>query len=133
MRNEQRINCVSDYINSNSFLLDTQLLKHVKEAEIGCLDSQIALAEAFGCGVGAKKDPELAAYYERKIYESTVDDRIKLAALWNLAIREKEKGNYEAMKEKFQVVIDFMRENMPMEDWDFSLFNFMETYTQSDQ
>ena len=104
----------------------------MKEAEHGCLQSQIALAQAFGSGIGAKKDPELAAYYDLKIYESTDDDRVKLAVLWNLAIREKDKGNYEAMKEKFQVVIDFMQENMPMEDWDFSLFDLMESYTQSD-
>jgi len=37
------------------------------------------------------------------------------------------------MKARFHKVIDFMQQNMPMEEWDFSLFDFMEVYIQSDE
>jgi len=124
---------ISAAMNDKFFMLDADLLNHIKQAENGCVESLVTLVDAFGEGNGAKQDPELAAYFERKIYELASDNILKLSVLWNLAIRAKQQGQYETMKARFHKVIDFMQQNIPMEEWDFSLFDFMEVYTQNEE
>ncbi len=116
--------------SNGSFLMDAELISLIDKANDGCLISQSKLAIAFCRGDGAKKNEKLALHFEKLMSENTNDNRIKLAALWNPAIREYERGNYQVMIEKFNIAIDFMQENIPMEKWDFSLFEIMEKYTQ---
>ena len=112
------------------YLMDSDLIPFIEKAENGCLDSQATLANAFCCGEGAKKNEELARYFEKLMFNNTDDNRVKLGEIWNPAIREYDRGNYDKMIEKFNIAIDFMQENIPMEKWDFSLFAIMEEYTQ---
>lgn len=114
----------------SSFLLDANLIPLLKEAKNGCIDAQINLAIAFGDGKGARVNEKLARHFEKMMFDTTDDYRLKLAVLWNPAIREYERGNYERMTEKFHIVIDYMQRYIPMEKWDFSLFTIMENYTQ---
>lgn len=118
-------------INSdNLFMVDADLLPLFEKARNGCLDSQLKLVIAFNDGERAKKNEKLTSELEKLIFKTADDSKLKLAALWNPAIREFEKGNYNKMIEKFNIVIDFMQENIPMEKWDFSLFAIMEECTQ---
>ena len=112
------------------YLMDSDLIPLIEKAQNGCLLSQSTLANAFCRGEGAKKNEKLARHFEKLMFETTDDDRVKLAALWNPAIREYERGNYSKMIEKFNIAIDFMQDNIPMEKWDFSLFAIMEEYSQ---
>ncbi|MCB0651508.1 MAG: hypothetical protein KDC85_09560 [Saprospiraceae bacterium] len=117
-------------LSDNSFMIDSDLLPLFDKAENGCLSSQIKLAVAFCEGEGAKKNEALARKFEKLMFDTTDDYRFKLAALWNPAIRAHERGDLEDMKAYFHKVIDFMQENVPMEKWDFSLFEVMEKLTQ---
>lgn len=125
-------NLLDEIINKSGglYLMDSELIPLIEKAQNGCLLSQCALADAFCCGEGAKKNEELARYFEKLMFNNTDDNRVKLGVLWNPAIREYQRGNYDKMIEKFNIVIDFMQENIPMEKWDFSLFAIMEEYTQ---
>lgn len=130
MANENTL--ISEIIeNSNElYLMDSDLIPLIEKAHNGCLRSQSKLAKAFCSGIGAKKNETLARHFEKLMFETTDDNRVKLAALWNPAIREYERGNYDEMIERFNMAIDFMQHNIPMEKWDFSLFVIMEEYTQ---
>lgn len=113
-------------------LLDAELHPLIVKAENGDLDSQMILLEAFDEGKNAAKSPELAEYFEQKIYDSTDDLLVKLGVLWNVAVRAGHKGDYSTMKTQFSKVIDFMQENLPMEEWDFSLFSLMEDFLEQE-
>ena len=125
-------NLLDEIINKSGglYLMDSELIPLIEKAQNGCLLSQCTLADAFCCGEGAKKNEELARYFEKLMFNNTDDNRVKLGVLWNPAIREYQRGNYDKMIEKFNIAIDFMQENIPMEKWDFSLFAIMEKYTQ---
>ncbi len=124
----------NDKANSDSFyILDAELLPLIEKADNGCFDAQMDLSEAFTHGEGAKINNKLASKYGRMLFESTDNNRLKLGILWNEAILEKEAGNYEEMVAGFHVVINFMQENMPMDEWDFSLFAQMEEFTQFEE
>ena len=112
------------------YMLDAELLPLIEKANNGCFDSQVELANAFTHGEGAKINDSLAAKYEEMIFDATDNNLAKLAILWNIAIREKDAGEYEAMQQHFHTVINFMQENIPMKEWDFSLFAMMEEFTQ---
>jgi hypothetical protein len=124
---------IKDLLREKNAMLDIELMKYVEPAENGCIDSQLELIDAFESGIGTKQDSELAAYIGRKLYKLTDDNRVKLGLLWNEALLERNRGNYDKMKEGFHQVINFMQKNMPMEEWDFSLFEDMEFYTQSEE
>ncbi len=113
------------------YILDAELHPMIKRAENGDLEAQLILAEAFGDGKNAVKSPQVAAYFEQKIFDSTEDTLVKLGALWNLAVRANQEDDYPLMKKRFNKVIDFMQENIPMEEWDFSLFDYMDKFLQS--
>ncbi len=116
--------------SENLFMIDSDLLPLINKARDGCVNSQIDLSIAFGDGEGAKKNEKLAREFEALIFNTTDNNNLKLAALWNPAIREGENGNFEAMIDQFHLAIDFMQENIPMENWDFELFAIMEKLTQ---
>ena len=116
-------------IPADYFMIDAELLPLVHDANEGCLYSQMMLAHAFGQGEGAKKDRELETKYEEMIFETTDNNVEKVAVLWNAAMKEKDR---EKKKEKFNVVIDFMQEHLPMEEWDFELFAIMESHIQGE-
>ncbi|MFK7979266.1 MAG: hypothetical protein AB8G86_04755 [Saprospiraceae bacterium] len=109
----------------NAYLLDIDLLPFVEKAENGCFDSQVHLLEAFTFGYGVKKNKALEEKYGKMVYENTDDDSVKLAILWNLANRAYDYGNYEEMEIRFNEVIKFMQNNIPMDEWTFELFELM--------
>ncbi|MCB0517383.1 MAG: hypothetical protein H6577_23685 [Lewinellaceae bacterium] len=45
--------------------------------------------------------------------------------LWNLVLLEGKFNGKEAMIKAFYEMLDFMRENIPLKDWDFSQFEFI--------
>ena len=75
-----------------------------------------------------QKNLDKKAYYLNKIYETSSDNTHKVAALWDLALIEKGKGNIVEMEKKFNIVIDFMQENIPMKEWEFIHFDWMEIF-----
>lgn len=113
---------------NNFYLLDADLLPLMGKAENGCYYAQIDLLHAFTYGNGAKRDRQLEKKYAEMVYESTEDSLMKLAVLWNLAVREKELGNHELMKAKFEEAIRFKVENLPVDKWDFNMFLWMEKH-----
>ncbi|WP_020534870.1 hypothetical protein [Lewinella cohaerens] len=115
-------------LNDQNYILDAELLPMIAKAENGDLEAQLILAEAFGEGKNASESPNMAAYFEQMIFNSTEDTLVKFSILWNLAIRAKQQQDYSLMKLRFHDAIDFMQENIPMEEWDFSLFGLMEDF-----
>ena len=115
---------------AENYLMDADLLPIAREAAEGCFDSQVTIIGAFTDGEGAKPNPILARFYEEMLFKNTDNEFIKLEILWNYAMAEKNAQNYSAMVEKFQDVIDFMQEHIPMSEWDFSLFAQMKEYIQ---
>ncbi len=116
--------------STDYFLLDAELYPLLEEAENDCLYSQMVLTDAFCKGKSAKKDLDMKGYLLKKIYANTDNNLYKMIALWDLALIERDKGNYELMKKKFHDVVDFMQKNMPMKKWDFELFAMMEEFIQ---
>lgn len=112
------------------YLLDAELLPFIEKAKKGCIMSQAELANAFSEGKGASMNIELAKKYHEMLFNSTNDEIIELVSIWNIAISENRLGNYENMKDILHFAIDFMQEHIPMEEWDFSLFQIMKELTQ---
>ena len=100
------------------------------KAEEGDLDAQLTLLEAFDEGKNAARSAELVSYIEQKIFNSSDDLMVKLGVLWNIAVRAGHRGDYPTMKTQFNRVIIFMQENIPMEEWDFSLFEHMSDFLE---
>ena len=117
-------------IKQEAVLVDLDLFDYFIPAEKGCIDSQLTLIEAFDKGLGAQRSSRLQAYFEDKLFETTDDNRVKLGITWNQALKAGRIRRYDEMKQGFNKAIDFMQMEMPMEDWDFELFEYMELYTQ---
>ena len=117
-------------IEQEAVLVDLDLFDYLIPAENGCIDSQLALIAVFEKGLGAQCSLRLQAYFEDKLFETTDDNRVKLGIIWNQALKAGRRGRYDEMKKGFNKAIDFMQMEMPMEDWDFELFEYMELYTQ---
>lgn len=116
-------------LNSNDFpLMDSQLLPLITKAENGDISAQAKLSEIFWKGQGTQKNYQKAKQYLDMLLNSSEAEENKILALgclFNLALMEKDFGHFEAMKNGFHKVIDFMQEQIPMEDWDFTLFETM--------
>lgn len=119
-------------IPSDDFpLIDTELLSLIEKAEEGCVTSQEELYVAFSEGVKAKENYEAASYYLDLAYNTLDDlnDENHLLArydiLWNKVLLEGKFKNKKAMKQAFYEMLDFIRVNIPLENWDFSQFEFM--------
>jgi hypothetical protein len=121
-------NNATKLIRERALLMDVSLQELIPQAEEGCVISQATLLEAFEEGKGAQKSEDLVYYFEEKLIESTSDPKFELGVLWNRALRKKDRGDFEGMKDGFHQVINFMQNNMEMEDWDFSLFELMEGF-----
>jgi len=93
------------------YMLDADLLPLMDKAENGCYYAQVDLLHTF-----------------TYVYDNTEDNLMKLAVLWNLAVREKELGNPELMKAKFEEAIRFKVENLPVDKWDFDMFSWAEKH-----
>ena len=128
MKNDNLIDSKNKTKSTEPFMMDSELLPLLEKAKNGCFESQVILADAFSHGNGAKQDENLASEYEQMIFENTQDVDIKLGVLWNRAMKEKNARNYKVMIENFNKVIDFMQENIPMQEWDFTLFAMMEEF-----
>jgi hypothetical protein len=122
---------IDKLISDDAILVDAELLPLFEKARNGCLDSQLKLITAFSDGTGAKKNEVLTSELEAMIFNSTDNNRFKLAALWNPAIRESEKGNSDEMIAQFHRIIYFMQEHIPMQEWNFDLFTGMEKLINS--
>jgi hypothetical protein len=128
----KRTNCMeSKMITEESILIDADLLPLFEKAKNGCLDSQLKLVIAFSDGKGAKKNEALTSELEALIFNNADNYKFKIAALWNPAIREHRKGNFDEMISQFHKVVHFMQEYVPMEKWDFNLFKTMEELIHS--
>ena len=110
------------------YMLDADLLPLMDKAENGCYYAQVDLLHAFTYGNGAKRDRQLEKKYATMVYDNTEDNLMKLAVLWNLAMREKELGNLELMKVKFEEAIRFKVGNLPVDKWDFDMFSWAEKH-----
>ena len=119
--------------SNDFFIMDAELLPLVEEAENGCLYSQMVLTDAFSTGKKAKRDLDKKEYFLKKIYATAEQNIHKLSALWDLALIERYRGNDDLMREKFNIAIDFMQENMPMEEWDFELFYWIEKFVSDEE
>lgn len=118
-------------INFN-FIINAELLPLMEKANNGCFDSLIEVVSYLDDNP-IERNLETTLHYHHLIFKNSNDLRVKLAALWNSAISYKDAGRYNDMEKQFHVAIDFMQENIPMEDWDFSLFYLMEEFTQWDE
>ena len=116
-----------------NYVISADLYPLINQAENGDLEAQLTLLEAFDEGKGASKSSEVVAYLEQKIFDTSEDTLVKLGILWNRAIRSGHIGEYQIMKVQFNETIDFMQENIPMEEWDFSLFDLMSEFLQQEQ
>ena len=110
------------------YMLDADLLPLMDKAESGCYYAQVDLLHAFTYGNGAKRDRKLEKKYATMVYNNTEDSLMKLAVLWNLAMREKELGNLELMKAKFEEAIRFKVAHLPVDKWDFDMFSWTEKH-----
>ena len=129
MKNDSKSSNSNKVNLDDFFIIDAELLPLVEKAEEGCLSSQQRLFEVFVDGDKAKVNYEIAVYYLDLAYktinhlnlpENEFNNKIRQNILWNKAQTLGLKGDVEATKEAFFEMIDFMRDNLPLEDWNFS-------------
>ena len=108
-------------------IMDAQLLVLKEKAESGNADALADLAHAFRTGEGAGKNYSLAKKYNELLLNSLDGENVlgKYYVLWNLAVLEADYGNYENLKKRFYQIIDFMVNNIPMEEWNFDVFDWI--------
>lgn len=129
--------------NTNDFyLMDADLLPLMKKAESGCIDSQEKLFFAFwgnGEEPKAKKNYEMAKYYLKMSYEGLSDSKdlghniARYCILWDKVLLEGQFKGKEAMTNAFYEMIDYMREHIPLEEWDYSNFRFFERLINAEE
>lgn len=121
-------NNVDDDIGNTAIIMDADLLVLLEKAKSGDIDALIDLGHAFNDGKRAGKNYTLAKKYLEQLLD-TLDDEYELAkyyTLWNLAVLEADYGNYENLKQRFYQIIDFMVNHIPMEEWKFDVFGWIE-------
>lgn len=121
---------MTEKTEQTNFIIDSELLPLFEKAENGCFDSIVDLAIAFGEGNGAKIDYELAGKYEAMMLGQTDDNELKLRLLWNKAVYHRDRADYDLMEEQFKIVVAFMLKNIPVSEWNFSLFEMIEELSQ---
>jgi hypothetical protein len=112
----------------HAYIMDAKLLEFIEEADQGCETSIAELCNAFSFGEGAQMNTQLATEINTILFDHTENALLKLAIIYNEALFCK--NDREKMIEGFHKTIDFMQAHIPMEEWDFSLFAWMEEYTQ---
>ena len=105
MKNDNNSSKDNTIPSDNLFMIDSDLLPLFEKARNGCLASQLKLVIAFNDGEGARKNENLTREFEQLIFNTTDAYELKLAALWNPAIREYKKENFDTMIAMFHVVL----------------------------
>ena len=117
------------------FICDSSLLPLVEKAEEGCLASQQKLFESFADGKGTKVNLEIASYYIELAHttvnqyddgDNEYNKLIRQDILWNRLQIAGMKEDVEASKNAFFELLDYLRNEVPLEEWDFSRLEFIQ-------
>lgn len=115
----------------NAFhLMDASLLPLIQSAESGCIDSQEELFLTFADGINSTKNYEMAEYFLDLALDTVnntfnVNPKAKYSILWNKVMLTNQKGDFETTKSNFSQMIEFMLASVPVEEWDFSQFDYI--------
>jgi len=126
--NEDKNNCFKPDLANEVFLMDAKLYPLLNEAKNGCITAQGKLSDAFFLGQGADINYKLAEKYQRMIIEQCDNDfyELKLNMLVALGVGNRLRGNISKMEYWFREAMKYMTEEMPLEEWDFSIVEIME-------
>jgi len=89
--------------------------------------------------VKAKKSYRIAKRYLNMSYEGLSDSKelghniARYCILWNKVLLEGEFRDKKTMSDAFYEMVDYMREHIPLEEWDYSNFRFFEKLINADE
>jgi len=130
MKNEIKASNDNQISSNDFFVIDMDLLPLVEKAEGGCLDAQQELYFAFSGTreTKAKENYEMAnhyldlAYKVLSQYDELGNKLAKYDILWNKVLLEEKFKTKASMQKAFYEMLDYMREHIPLKEWDYRLF-----------
>ena len=127
-----------DYVNS--YNVNSSLFSVIERATLGSITALYELCIAHKKGDKVNKDLEIASLFALEIMyflekeNRTIDNaELYIQILLEYALIEKERENYEIMKESFNDVVSNMQKFIPIEKWDYSIFEIIEQSMKESQ
>jgi len=121
--------------SESSVIFDVELFPFIQDANNGDIDAIMKVAYAFMSGENAKANYDIAIRYFDLLFKS-LDESYYMERhqiQFNIAIIEAKKGNYEELKLRFYNIIKQLYKEVPIEEWNFDVFDWMKECINSQE
>lgn len=119
--------------SESSVIFDVDLFPFIQDANNGDIDAIMKVAYAFMNGENATANYDIAIRYFHLLFKS-LDKNQYMArhkVQFNIATIEAKRGNYEELKLRFYNIIKQLYQEVPFEEWNFEVFDWMKECVNS--